>query len=295
MRAQAINSGALIDTEQQVVEVADDNVIIAPANPDVVYVPQYDPQVVYVENTSNVVGDALLTGAIAFGTFAIMDAIFGNDDYWGGNYWGCRNCGGWGGGPIIRNPNIDIDIDGNVNIGNKVDINRDNIDRDRWGERGPDGGWQPDTDRQQNARDQISKKRGEGGATQLPVNKADLAKRDKLRSDLAARSGAADISRPEGGDRAQTLKGAGPGATAKSRDAIARTGAAKEPAAANRTGAPRPQVKKPAAQKMAAKKPAARNIAQHKPNGLAKKAPANRAKAASNRGRTGGGKGARRR
>jgi len=52
---------------------------------------------------------------------------------------GLRNCGGWGGGPIIRDP--DIDIDGNVNIGNEVDLD--------------DIGWQPDDTRRDEARDRI--------------------------------------------------------------------------------------------------------------------------------------------
>ena len=69
MRAQAINSGALVDGEgeQQTVEVSNDNnVVITPTDPQVVYVPQYDPQVVYQQN-DNAVGDALMAGALTFG------------------------------------------------------------------------------------------------------------------------------------------------------------------------------------------------------------------------------------
>ena len=111
MRNTAINTGALVDTEQQVVtrDVVTETVVIQPADPQVVYVPQYNPQVVYDNSLSN----ALITGAVTFGTIALIGEIFDDDDDWYG-YWGCRNCGGWGGGPIIRDPDIDIDVDGNV-------------------------------------------------------------------------------------------------------------------------------------------------------------------------------------
>ena len=300
MRAQAINSGALVDGEgeQQTVEVSNDNnVVITPTDPQVVYVPQYDPQVVYQQN-DNAVGDALMAGALTFGTVALIDSIFDDDDDWGGNYWGCRNCGGWGGGPIYRNPDVDIDVDGNVNIGNRVDIDRDkvNIDKDRWGDRDPDGGWKPDKDRQDKARDEIARKRGEGGKTKLPIDKTDAAKRDKLRQDLSARAGTTDISRPGSSAKVQDLKDRTPNA-GKHRDAIARTGKAptnvRKPAA-QKPAAHRPAVKKPAAHKPAAKRPAA-HTAHKKPTALAKRAPAHRTKAASHRGRASGGHAKRRR
>jgi hypothetical protein len=148
MRNTAINTGALVDTEQQVVtrDAVTETVVIQPADPQVVYVPQYNPQVVYDNSLSN----ALVTGAVTFGTIALISEIFDDDDDWN-DYWGCRNCGGWGGGPIIRDPDIDIDVDGDVNIGNRLDVqggdrlnvDRDNlnIDRDRTENT---VGWRPD-------------------------------------------------------------------------------------------------------------------------------------------------------
>ncbi|MEM8555701.1 MAG: DUF3300 domain-containing protein, partial [Pseudomonadota bacterium] len=109
LRDQAIETGALVSGDQQLVETDDeDNVVIVPADPEVVYVPQYEPESIWGD-----VGDAILTGAVVWGTFALIDEIFDDDDDWD-DYWGCRNCGGWSGGPIIRNPDIDIDVDGNV-------------------------------------------------------------------------------------------------------------------------------------------------------------------------------------
>jgi hypothetical protein len=48
LRAQAKAAGTLVDTPQQTVVVADSNIVIQPAQPNVIYVPQYDPAVVYV-------------------------------------------------------------------------------------------------------------------------------------------------------------------------------------------------------------------------------------------------------
>ena len=226
MRNVAIDTGALVDTEQQVVsrDTATETIIIQPADPQVVYVPQYDPQVVY----NNSLTDALVVGAVTFGTIALIDEIFDDDDDWYG-YWGCRNCGGWGGAPIIRNPDVDIDVDGNVNIGNRVDIeggdrlnvdrdtvnvdrdrvnvDRDNInvdrdrvnvdrdnvniDRDRTEN---DIGWRPDPDKSGEARDKIASRQGAGGATTLPLERGP-SESDALRERLSAQTGTRDIAR----------------------------------------------------------------------------------------------------
>lgn len=208
MRTQAINSGALISGEQQTVEVTEEeDVIIQPADPEVVYVPQYDTEVVYADN-SNIVGDAITTALITYGTFTILDAIFDDDDDWD-DYWGCRNCAGWGGGPIYRNPDIDIDVDGNVNIGNRVDLGDRDIDlSDRdvsIGDRGPDGAWRPDASSQNEARDKIAAKRDSDGASKLPVKKSE-SRGDELRGKLSGATGAADISRPNASVRPEAVR-----------------------------------------------------------------------------------------
>jgi hypothetical protein len=51
LRAEADQTGALTDTEQQRVEKAGDTIIIQPAQPEVVYVPTYDPVTVYGESS----------------------------------------------------------------------------------------------------------------------------------------------------------------------------------------------------------------------------------------------------
>ena len=295
MRDQAIDSGALVSGPEQTVEVSDDDtVVITPTEPETVYVPQYNPETVYTSpSTGNVVGAALLT----FGTVALIDEIFDDDDDWY-DYWGCRNCGGWGGGPIYRNPDIDIDVDGNVNIGNDIDLD------DRT-----DVGWKPDPDRQKEARDKIADhKRPEGGRGDLPLNRPD-GRTDELRAKLSRESGAADISQ----DRAAAAVAAGAGAGAVAGGALANRGsgnkslpqvnrgnvdrdkAAAKQQAIDRTKRP-DAAKKPVAQKpQTAKKPQAKTAAQRKPTAskgkaMQKKTSGNRAHKASNRGHAAKGK-----
>jgi hypothetical protein len=49
LRARARAVGTLTDTPQQLVMLDDDAIRIVPAQPDVIYVPYYDPEIVYVE------------------------------------------------------------------------------------------------------------------------------------------------------------------------------------------------------------------------------------------------------
>ncbi|MFK7870874.1 MAG: DUF3300 domain-containing protein [Roseobacter sp.] len=281
MRTQAINSGALITGEEQTVEVTEEEeIVIQPADPEVVYVPQYDPDVVYVQDNSNVVGDALTAGLIAFGTFTVIDAIFDDDDDWN-NYWGCRNCGGWGGGPIYRNPDIDIDIDGNVNIGNTVGSG--NI-----GDRRPDGGWQANENRAQQARDKISTKRDGDGTSKLPVKKS-ASNSDALRSKLSGAAGAPDISRPGAAAGADAIRKTMP----KARGAnIGGDGLNINRPKASKAVKPAAQAKKAAVKKPAANKAAINKISKpksiQKPKAIKKKAPGHKARKASGRGKASG-------
>jgi hypothetical protein len=253
MRSVAIDTGALVDTEQQVVsrDATTETVVIQPADPQVVYVPQYDPQVVYDTSLS----DALIAGAVTFGTIALISEIFDEGDDWG-DYWGCRNCGGWGGGPIIRDPDIDIDVDGNVNIGNRLDfdrgdrvtIDRDNINIDRDNLNidrdniGNTVGWRPDPDRSGEARDKIAGRRDEGGATKLPVERRP-GDADALRDRLSRETGARDITRD--------------------RD----VGQIRDSVAANRPAVNRPSGDRPAVNRPSGDRPAANRPQVNRPSG----------------------------
>ena len=122
LRAKAQANGKLETTEQQTVTVSQEAgqqvIEIEPASPDVVYVPYYDPAVVYGEwpypeyppyyyppPAGYVVGGAIATG-LAWGVaYAIGREIWDDIDWDHGD--------------------INIDVDRNINIDRNVEIDRD--------------------------------------------------------------------------------------------------------------------------------------------------------------------------
>ncbi|MEM8728820.1 MAG: DUF3300 domain-containing protein [Pseudomonadota bacterium] len=280
-RTEADEAGTLTSNDQQTVEVtqegdAGDTIIIQPTDPEVVYVPQYDPEVIYTDPGTDV-GDVVTAGLIAFGTFALIDEIFDDDDPWN-DYWGCRNCGGWNGRPIVNNPDIDIDVDGDVNIGNRPDI-----------------GWKPDDKRRDDARDKIADHKNPDRPSTLPVTRPDRG--DQMRESLSTRTGAQDISRdraaadrvadrverPGGGSRPSVDRGKLP--QADRTQIQERTKSASRPAAGNA------QVKKPAAaaKKASVKKAPQRKASPNRGGAMQKSGSAGRAKAGGARGRASAG------
>jgi hypothetical protein len=100
LRAQAYASGALRSTPQQQVEVQQAGgqpiYVIQPASPQVVYLPQYDPTVVYAGGG----GAGLVTFGIAIGITALLVSQPWGWGGWGWNWGGRRiyyNRGPWGG------------------------------------------------------------------------------------------------------------------------------------------------------------------------------------------------------
>ena len=153
LRRQAQAAGSLQTTAQQVVSTVaatdlsgaaapQQNIIIQPANPEVVYVPQYNPTTVYgtwpypayppvyvPPLPGYAVGSALLTG-LAFGAGVAITA-----GLWG---WASPRWGGYGGGYA----NV------NVNRYNSINVNRPPINNPNWraggaGYRPPGGGRPP--------------------------------------------------------------------------------------------------------------------------------------------------------
>lgn len=148
LRALAKVNGYLETNAAQIVDVTDTAISIAPASPEVIYVPTYQPSVVYTSvapPTAYYVADdddwedAVTAGAIFFGSAILINEIFDDDD-WDG-YWGGRGSINWNDGDFYARPGINIDGDvnidrGDVNIsgGNRItNFDRDtvNIDRDR--------------------------------------------------------------------------------------------------------------------------------------------------------------------
>jgi hypothetical protein len=92
MRRRAQQSGNLKDTPQQKVEEKDSNVVIEPVQPDVVYVPAYDPWLVYGGPIVAWPGWYPYPGIWFDGPFLSFGIGFGIGWY-GGFGWGW---GGWG-------------------------------------------------------------------------------------------------------------------------------------------------------------------------------------------------------
>lgn len=277
MRETAIDAGNLEDTPEQVVARDEtEAVTILPADPEVIYVPQYNTETVYVTDTSDNNNDALLFFGSAILIAAIVDN--NNNNYWGG-YWGCRNCGGWNGRPVHYRGG-DIDINGNVNIGNDINIGNQ---------------WKPNNDRRKRGKDQIRDHKDRGGLKTRPGERPStlpgLADRkpsrgDQMRRDLGAKTGARDISRPENRDAARQVSRDRPqardGARDVSRDRPNNKGVAKRPAASKKKAVAPSKAKAKPAVKQRAAAPKQRQKASH--SSVKRHQSGNRARKSSSRG-----------
>jgi hypothetical protein len=132
MRKKAQDHGQLKSTEQQKVETqvieSKSVIVVEPANPQVIYVPSYDPVVVYGAPIYPYppiyyppAGYYAAGLAISFGVGVMMGA------FWSGGWgWGC----GWGGNNVYVNHNNNFNRNTNINRGDRNNIgggNRNNI------------------------------------------------------------------------------------------------------------------------------------------------------------------------
>jgi hypothetical protein len=91
LRADAQSQGNLISTPQQQVIVEPGDIRIVPATPNYIYVPTYDPQIVYLEPSPSY-------GFITFGVGFTIGAWLSRDMDWRQHrvyYHGWRSTGGW--------------------------------------------------------------------------------------------------------------------------------------------------------------------------------------------------------
>jgi hypothetical protein len=98
LRKKAQDAGKLKTTPQQTVETETTSsgqqvIVIEPSNPQVVYVPQYNPATVYTTSTvvvqeSSSSADAALAGMIGFTAGIAIGAAIDNDYYYGPYGWG---------------------------------------------------------------------------------------------------------------------------------------------------------------------------------------------------------------
>lgn len=242
LRALAKVNGYLETNAAQVVEVTDTAISIAPASPEVIYVPTYQPSVVYTTvapPTAYYVSDdddwedALTAGAIFFGSAILINEIFDDDD-WDG-YWGGRGSINWNDGDFYARPGIDINGDvnidrGDVTIGggNRItnidrntvnldrdltNINRTNIDRDavntRIGDLDRDGldrardqGFKPANADRDAARAKIEDRKARGEATAT----LPVGAGDRQRPAVQPGTKRPELSRPAASTRPATTK-----------------------------------------------------------------------------------------
>ena len=98
------SSGAAQTT---VVQAPPQTIVIQPAQPDVVYVPQYNPQVVYGQPVASPpgysTGDMVATSLISFGLGVAVGAAINSGPCcgWGYHSWGC----GWNNSTVVYNRN----------------------------------------------------------------------------------------------------------------------------------------------------------------------------------------------
>jgi hypothetical protein len=130
LRAQAKDAGNLVTTKQQQVITKGEVINIEPAQPQVIYVPEYNPEVVYVDNGPST-GEVVAAAAISFGVGLAIGAWLNNDyDYYGrGIYYHGWVGGGWVG--VNRNY-VNVNVNRNAYINNNfrnVNVNRNIVNR----------------------------------------------------------------------------------------------------------------------------------------------------------------------
>ncbi len=220
LRAAAQKAGNLKTTEQQKVVVEQQKIIIEPAQPQTVYVPAYNPAVVYGPwwypsyppyywpPPYGYYGGAVLATGIAWGV-----AIGVGNALWGGVGWG----------------NNDV----NINVNKYNNINRNN----QISGSGNRANWQHNANNRQGApyRDQASREkfdnrkagadgrqdyRGKGDSRDADRARADQAMRDRgVDTGAASRDRAGDRAGDRPGDRAGDRAGDRPGDRAGDRAA----------------------------------------------------------------------------
>ena len=203
LRAKARAQGNLQDTKEQRVLVQGDAIEIQPANPTIIYVPTYNPTVVYGSwwypsyppYYFNPVGATVAAGVFGFAAGVAVGAAWNSG-------WGHWN---WGGG------NYNANVNRNVNI-NRNNINVANIQTSNW---------QHESARRGGVayRDQATRERyGQKG-----VGSADARRDYRGYSQEGQGRGQGDLGRTAGGQVADRRPAERPGAGAGSRPDAAST------------------------------------------------------------------------
>jgi len=181
LRTEAQAAGNLATTKQQQVTTEGNAIKIEPVQPQVIYVPQYDPQVVYVDNGPST-GQVIAASAISFGVGLAIGAWLNNDyDYYGrGIYYHGWNGGGWiGANRTFVNVNRNVYINNNYR---NINVNRNIVNRNISTYR---------TNLNRDAavrRERVEANRVSRNDRNVAERRNDLSKRGVNRNDVAARS-----------------------------------------------------------------------------------------------------------
>ncbi len=127
--AAPASSGA---PQTTIVQAPPQTIVIQPAQPEVVYVPQYNPQVVYGAPVASPpgysTGDMVATSLISFGLGIAVGAAINNNNSccgWGYNSWGC----GWNNSTVVYNHNTFISNSNTFVNRNNYNNTRNNYNR----------------------------------------------------------------------------------------------------------------------------------------------------------------------
>jgi hypothetical protein len=202
LRKKAVEAGNLKTTQEQQVIVEKETIIIEPASPQVVYVPAYNPTVVYgawpypaypptpYYPPGYVAGTALLSFGVGMAVGAAWGYAWGDCDWHGGD--------------------VDVDINRNTNINNN--INRGNYAKQYQGGR---GNWQHNPEHRKGVsyRDQATGQKFNRASTNEAVQSrdnfrghAEAGRQDIARGGADPFKGRQDAGRPGGPEGRPTTR-----------------------------------------------------------------------------------------
>ena len=164
LRDKAHDAGNLKTNEQQTVTVegsgSSQTIVVQPTNPQVVYVPTYDPQTAYAPPPPQSSGNTAMAAIIGFAAGIAIGAAIDDDPYYYGPHgWGAWGMGWGGGGAVVyggsawvvprgrypyvrpvpayrpnrtvvapRRTNVNVNVNRNkVNVGNQVNVGNTNV------------------------------------------------------------------------------------------------------------------------------------------------------------------------
>ena len=131
-RALAQTAGNLATSKEQQVVVQDRIIQIVPADPQVIYVPVYEPEVVYVERRPDYYGNVISFGfGIAVGSWLDLDCDWNHRRVYRGGWYDHHHCQR----PDYSRREVNVHVHNNVHVHRDSDNDRLAWDRNGRGER----------------------------------------------------------------------------------------------------------------------------------------------------------------